>query len=176
MTNSYTSFPVGNTRHSGRSEPATAVYYSDATLTTNTPTLSSSKQRHEFHTPYYQESVQPSGDARGAICVTSMTSRAHSTCTTHPSQIQSRCWFSTAGYRVPILSTEDQGRMLDYLATGRDPLIQRESPSSNELIAHTQGLSWGRILETAGRSLVDQIMSHIRQTNQTPQRFVQFIP
>ncbi|TPP66509.1 hypothetical protein FGIG_05486 [Fasciola gigantica] len=161
---------IGTTRHSEPSESNNAVYYSDVTQTTNTPTLSSSKQRREFHTPYYQTSLESSGELKGTGCVTSVTSRSRSTCTTHSSQAQSRCWFSAAGYRVPILSVEDQGRMLHYLATGIDPLSQKESVSSNELPPLAHGLSWGRVLETAGRSLVDQIMSHVRQTNQTPQR------
>ncbi|VDP66692.1 unnamed protein product [Echinostoma caproni] len=162
---------IGNTRHSERSESSRAVYYSDATLTTNTPTLSSSRQRHEHHVPYYHPSLQSStGEIRDVGCATNVSSYSHVACTTRLSQSHPRFWYSSTGFRVPILSTEDQDRMLHYLATGRDSHCLTESTATHELPALAQGLSWGRLLETAGRSLVDQIMTHVRQTTQTPQR------
>ncbi|CAH8480596.1 unnamed protein product [Dicrocoelium dendriticum] len=161
---------IGTVPHSERVPRSTKDYYDGCTMTTNTATLSSSRQRHEHSVPYYHPSLQPSsiGDHCTQLCTCSSTvSTSHLTQptvdTTH------RWWYSPIGARIPVLSTADHNRMLHYLATGTDPAnLSGHSPAS--------GLSWGRMLETAGRSFVDYIMQKLRHATITPQRSTQRPP
>ncbi|TNN12060.1 DFDF motif [Schistosoma japonicum] len=84
-------------------------------------------------------------------------------------------WYTCTGQRVPICQVEQRQRLLCYLATGLDLDIQTET---NILIPATttrskfQGLTWNRLIESATRPLIDNIMLHLRQLNKTPQRIL----
>ncbi|CAH8847179.1 unnamed protein product [Trichobilharzia szidati] len=83
-------------------------------------------------------------------------------------------WYTCTGQRVPVCHLEQRQRLVHYLATGhldnqtRDALIS----SSLNTINTFQGLTWGRLIESASRPLVDNIMMYLRQSSRTPQRVV----
>ncbi|KAF7233506.1 hypothetical protein EG68_11544 [Paragonimus skrjabini miyazakii] len=164
---------IGTVRHSERTPVSKKKdYYDDCTMTTNTATLSSAKQRHDHSVPNYHPSSQPSIDAATNLTVCSCS---NTICTAHPSHSLNMAfwyWYSPNGLRVPVLSVDDHNRMLHYLATGIDTRAQLLNANSASRLA--QGLSWGRVLETAGRSLVDHITGQLRQSGSTPQRSVSY--
>ncbi|TGZ71642.1 hypothetical protein CRM22_002525 [Opisthorchis felineus] len=146
-------------------------YYDDCTMTTNTATLSSSKQRHEHAVPYYHPSSQAPPDStstHACICSTAICSAVPG----HSAGI-SRYWHTPTGLRVPVLPAPDHYRMLHYLATGKDPSGALSEHPSLELV---HGLSWGRLLETAGRGLVDHVMRQLRSSGIMSQRSLQRPP
>ncbi|OON17825.1 hypothetical protein X801_06332 [Opisthorchis viverrini] len=149
----------GTVRHAPKKSKE---YYDDCTMTTNTATLSSSKQRHEHSVPYYHPSSQAPPDStstHACICSTAI-------CSAVPAGI-SRHWHTPTGLRVPVLPAPDHYRMLHYLATGKDPSGALSEHPSLELV---HGLSWGRLLETAGRGLVDHVMRQLRSSGIMSQR------
>ncbi|CAH8499432.1 unnamed protein product [Schistosoma turkestanicum] len=89
-------------------------------------------------------------------------------------------WYTCTGQRVPICQLEQRQRLLHYLATGLDldNQIKNNLLMSNNAVSTTtarskfQGLTWGRLIESATRPLVDNIMMHLRQSNRTPQRII----
>ncbi|KAA3676826.1 uncharacterized protein DEA37_0000915 [Paragonimus westermani] len=160
---------IGTIRHSERTPVSKKKdYYDDCTMTTNTATLSSAKQRYDHSVPNYHPSSQPPVDATTNLTVCNCS---NTVCTAHPSHSLNMAfwyWYSPNGLRVPVLSVDDHSRMLHYLATGIDTHAQLLNANSASRLA--QGLSWGRVLETAGRSLVDHITGQLRQSGSTPQR------
>ncbi|CAH8553815.1 unnamed protein product [Heterobilharzia americana] len=93
---------------------------------------------------------------------------------TNPAKRVSYWWYTCIGQRVPICQLEQRQRLIHYLATGIDLDTQAKSTliSNSVNTAGFPGLTWGRLIESASRPLVDNIMMCLRQSNKTPQRVI----
>nr|CAH8847089.1 unnamed protein product [Trichobilharzia regenti] len=155
--------------------PATSMdsHHKDRTkLANNTPSSSTPFRNNKSQSQsvvYSPMNIIHSGDNDESNIVIHAQSRSNPT-----RRNSSSWWYTCTGQRVPICHLEQRQRLVHYLATGhldnqtRDTLISSSLNTMNTF----QGLTWGRLIESASRPLVDSIMMYLRQSNRTPQRVV----
>ena len=65
-------------------------------------------------------------------------------------------WLSSTGQKVPFITEDVHDRVLQFLATGKD--------SAGIAMPLSMGLSWDRLIEMAGVSIVNSALAFLKQS------------